>query len=1099
MTLTAATQAKGQALVLSQQYPPWCILHMLLKRHKHLFSTILLEELLAPSPASLTPASSPSHSQSSSSQQPSLVSPVQPPPRPKALLSRYLIQRLHFGYYGTKRVLPESAVRYLTARARLEFGYFVIRGRAFWSVCQEDMDEDVHDIDRTASTSSSNRGGGDKKSRVRNGEGSGTQGLSANQRQQQASQINQQQQQGHTQAQSDDQGGNKDEDPYSLAYTEASTLLGRRHVGVDAEGRTVVADEAEQRRRMVEANQRCEEREEKLLMLEAVRYLDRQQPDMYTTITLGATSTSSSESPAASPEKVAAVSHWMRVALTSQIDSQTDMETADSFMIPASPFLNRRIDAFWMGYLQHPPLAPIELKSHTTKSHQVHGGMQMVQDDARLFQIVSGIFDGLATLPKTSRLSTHSVIEGSLSISPDTLRRLIFDYGYLPLPEDDEDRKFHYKGGIRDSTDERNGFPSNGSHLVNNRGMKGQRTSIWYFYDLQRVEVMTVYLMFAQPEVLYWMFDCGFEFKSVSEQGDIGVSPALLLQCCLPGCHAMLRHTFQLTPRGFKMPTSTIIRVVKDDLLGDGVRSKRIEFRRQDFVQVLKGVPSPQIRVALDVMLALGMEHSVVQDQLMGLLQTPGGLSPVNVELEVLSALFARCIRVDKTSPSASSDGIKSHQDSGKDSMELVGILMKANDIVNVAIQQAFDIQMDLSAVRDQEWKRNFEETLLNLKPQAWIVHPQVSTWVPEFINATEPAFQICFDHAVMEALTEILEWNDLQLEQLQKWTQAQENEAQMRSIRSGRQWEEVKRQLLVVHNSDDEEDELMGQEEASGEENWIGLDVEWTTNDQVELATTAIVGGMSIDTEMVRISDDGHLLLDNGRLGQGFSPNGQRGQQEDEEEPSDTSNNQGTMEEEESPSEVNSRLYTYLKKGAVVEEKHLIWVALGLVTESFRGRRVAEIQCGRSKHKQQHKEQELGPRYSSIQVKMACSPDAYRLVWMLASAYIRQYPLSIPASESTETATWTISSAEAETAGTSITPTNSVVSQEDPKDGHSISYSPSLTALPLSPTPDCSTIAKVKELRQLLIDKLGADARLMMEILNDIEDSIEGEDEEED
>ncbi|KAF9182758.1 hypothetical protein BGZ51_008585 [Haplosporangium sp. Z 767] len=1097
MTLHTATQAREQALVLSQQYPPWCILHMLLKRHKHLFSTLLLEELLAPSPTSLTPASSPSHSQSSSSQQPSPESPVQPP-RSKALLSRYLIQRLHFGYYGTKRVLSESAVRYLTARARLEFGYFVIKGRAFWNVCQEDMDEGVHDADRTALASSSNRDGRDKKSRAKNGEGSGTQGLSADQRRQHASPLNQQQQQGHIQAQSDDQGGNKDEDPYSLAYTESSTLLGRRHVGVGGEGVTVVADEAEQRRRMVEANQRCEEREEKLLMLEAVRYLDRQQPDMYTTIALDAMSASSSESPVASSEKVAAVSYWMRVALTSQIDSQTDLETVDSFKIPASPFLNRRIDAFWMNHLQHPPVAPIELKSHTTKSHHVHGGMQMVQDDARLFQIASGIFDGLATRPKTSRLSVRNVIEGSLSISPKTLRRLIFDYGYLPLPEDDEDRKFHYKGGIRDSTDERSGFPSSGSHLVNNRGMKGQGTSIWYFYDLQRIEVMIVYLMFAQPEILYWMFDCGFELESMSKHGDIGVSSPLLLQCCLPGCHAMLRHTFQLTPRGFRIPTSIVIKVVKGDLLGDVVKPKRIEFRRQDFVQVLKGVPSPQIEVALDVMLALGMEHSVVQDRLVELLQIPGGLSPVNIELEVLNALFVKCLLVDKSTPPASSDGIKSHQGSGKDSMESIGILMKANDLVNVAIQQAFDIQMDLSVVRDREWKCNFEDTLLHFKPQSWVVHPQVSTWVSEVICATEPAFRICFDHAVMEALTEILEWNDLQLTQLQKWTQAHENEAQMRSIQSGRQWEEIKRQLLVIHNNDEEEDELMGQDEAPEEENWIGLDVEWTTNDQVELATTAIVAGMSIDTKLVRISDDGHLLLDNGCLGQGFSPNSQRGERENEEESSDTSNSQGIMEEEESPSEVNSRLYSYLKKGAMVEEKHLIWVALGLVTESFQGRRVAEIQRMRSKHKQQH--QEPGPGYSSIRVKMACSPGAYRLVWMLASAYIRQNRPSIPASEAAETATWTISSTKAETAGVSITPANSVISQLDPKDDHSMSCSPSLTALPLSRTPDCSNVTKLKELQQLLIDKLGADARLMVEILVDIEDSIvEDEDAEDD
>ncbi|KAF9426302.1 hypothetical protein BGZ94_006710 [Podila epigama] len=114
---------------LCGEYPPWLVLHMLLKKHPQYFSTNIIEELLSP----LEPSPLPSvHSQPRRTTGHSSL---------RARLSRHLVQRVHYGYYGSSRDLSPNAVRYLTARARLEYGYFVIWGRAFWCITQEDTQD----------------------------------------------------------------------------------------------------------------------------------------------------------------------------------------------------------------------------------------------------------------------------------------------------------------------------------------------------------------------------------------------------------------------------------------------------------------------------------------------------------------------------------------------------------------------------------------------------------------------------------------------------------------------------------------------------------------------------------------------------------------------------------------------------------------------------------------------------------------------------------------------------------------------------------------------------------------------------------------------
>ncbi|KAF9962342.1 hypothetical protein BGZ72_007395 [Mortierella alpina] len=1170
---------------------------MLLKHHKSLLSTLLLEELLPPHNHSRSSTTSLSHTQSPAHQHhPHLStdnqSPPAPVPRPRAVLSRHIIQRLHFGYYGNKQTLSESAVRYLTARARLEYGYFVIRGRAFWNISHEDMDDPAHGHDLSAVAAAAAPAGRDKKATARGagvsiGLGGQQQAplrqgspwtLQARDQDPQQQQHHQQQGQAQGSIEDNDAGGVKEDDPYSIAYAASPALVGGGFGGVGVEGRAGVEDEEEQGRRIALANQRCEEREEKHLLLEAVRYCERCQPDMAVVFDSTATTFSPITPATVSSERKAAAEYWRRVAYTSTIESEAKMDTDDLVTIPPSPFLGRRVDATWMKRLQQSPVSSMQHNDHRDLSYLLTR-MRMVQDDARLFQIASGIFDGLATYPKKGKKPVPSIIDGPLTLSLSTLRTLIFEYGYIPFPEDDQDRKMHYKGGARAHWGAEFEFPSDGSHVVNKRGLKGQGTSIWYFYDLQRTETMVVYLMHKAPEVLDWLFETGFELQIQFGSGTLGVSAALLLQCCIPGFHAMVRHVYKLSSTAsYVMPLPVGIATVQRELLGTGEKPKRIELRREDFVEVLKRVPSAHLGDALNILSDLGMDKTVVQDRLVELLQVPGGTSPMMVEKAHLSALsdlkFLKCMQaskpflalsneeslfamedigaistepVDSASNNNNSNNNGNNDDNDNDSNNNndhhhTGLgfhstmephkLSSAKGLVNSAIQQAFEIHMDLSTAQDPEWKIAFEDTLSNLKLESWIVHPQVSDWVLATMGGSEPAFQTCFDHAVMEALQELLNWNNQQIWRLERWCQTMENESRSRTIMGGRHpWEEVKSKVLHRrqpeedgHNSlrnaskDEDQDEFM--EDASqglldGRSELIGLDIDWTTNDHIILNTFSTVADMPGGSEIVRVSGDGLLLLDNGCLDQELLLCEQQ------------------TEDDVYALETNVKVYDYLRKGAVVEEKHLVWLALGLATATYRGREVAHIVSRRQRHRhhhhhhqhqhqhhysrqhhhqkrqqqqqQQRQRQRQSQRQDSnvpavIPVKMACSPEAYQLVWMLASTFIRQ-ALSRESEQVLDLGYEQLLTG-LQTAAPSMTRDNGQgAGMEDLRSDNSPLPAPTAPFMtlgsisrspPLSPAPLSMSMIMVQEIQAFLTSHLGPDAWLMNEILSEIEDDIE-------
>ncbi|KAF9940300.1 hypothetical protein BGZ67_007930 [Mortierella alpina] len=1196
-----AAQAQAQAQALSLQYPPWCLIHMLLKHHKALLSTLLLEQLLPPHYHRQSSATSLSHTQSLAHPHHAhpQESPPTPVPRPRAVLSRHLIQRLHFGYYGNKQTLSESAVRYLTARARLEYGYFVIRGRAFWNIIHEDWvtpAAHVKDLS-TATSAAAVPEGKDKKAAARGAVVSsgigGQQQLPLRQdspwpfqtRDQDQHEHHQQQGHGRGPIEDNDADGVKEEDPYSIAYAASPALVGGGFGGAGAKGRMGVEDEAEQRQRIAMANQRCEEREERHLLLEAVRYCERCQPEMAVVFDSTAATYSPIIPATVSSERQAAAEYWRRVAYTSTIESEAHMDTDDLVSIPPSPFLGRRVDTSWMKHLQQSPVSSMQHNHHRDLSYLLTR-MRTVQDDARLFQIASGIFDGLATYPRKGKKPIPSIIDGPLSLSLSTLRTLVFEYGYIPLPEDDKDRKTHYKGGARAHLGNDFEFPSDGSHVVNKRGLKGQGTSIWYFYDLQRTETMVVYLMHKAPEVLDWLFETGFELQVQCGSGTSGVSAALLLQCCIPGFHAMVRHVYKpSSAASYVLPSAVGVATVQRELLGCGRKPKRIEFRREDFVEVLKGVPPAQLGDILNVLSDLGMDNALVQDRLAELLQVPGGMSPMMVEKAHLSALrfskFLKCMQASKPSLASSNeeslfamedieaistepvdstsnnnDGYDSdsNKDNANDDHDHYGLgfnsktepqnLSLAKGVVNSAIQQAFEIHMDLSAAKEPEWKIAFEDTLSNLKLESWIVHPEVSDWVLATMDGSEPAFQTCFDHALMEGLQELLNWNNQQVWRLERWCQTMENESRSRHLMGGHHpWEEVKSKLLRrrqpeeygnnsfknANQEDEDQDELMEEapeELLNGRNELIGLDIDWTTNDQIILNTSSTIADLPGGSEVVRVSGDGCLLLDNGCLDQELLLCEQQ------------------TEDEVYSLETNVRVYDYLRKGAVVEEKHLIWLALGLVTATYRGREVAHVVSRRQRHRHHHhrnnhhnnhadhsyhihhyprynhhqkrqqqqqqqrqRQRQSQRQYSGgpamIPVKMACSPEAYQLVWMLASTFIRQalnreneqlrqalnleYEQVLPGLQAAEP---------------SVTGDNGHGTRMDDL-RHGSSFLPAPTAPfmtlgsndrspPLSPVPLSSTMIQVQELQTLLTRYLGADAWLMNEILSEIEDDIE-------
>ncbi|KAF8978441.1 hypothetical protein BGZ46_006466 [Entomortierella lignicola] len=993
------SEIRDHACWLSQEYSPWCLLHMLLKNHTNLFSPSLLEELLPPlsppgtsssvtSPSQLLHLNSHLHRQSPYHEQPHHTeSPPSPAQRPKAILSRYLVQRLHFGYYGSKDTISESAVRYLTARARLQFGYFAIRGRAFWNISSEDLGLECSSFSQTSEPCEQEQWNG--KTGVKSG---GTQDQIRRQRREL-------QGQGQGQSSENDPAANKDEDSDISEFSEATTFIGRIHIKHKADAKTEELDMEEKRKRIAKGNRKCEEREEKLLLSEAAQYIQRKQPDLITLFVKpldpAKVNTTSSAVASTTSERQAAAIYWTRVALTKLVDEYATLDESDTVIAPSSPFLNRRTDALWMENLEHPPVTILKQKDSAGHT-QTHGGMHLVQDDSRLFQTASGIFNDLATHPKKHKKPLLPIIDGPFSYSFEILKDLIVEYGYMPLPEDDADRKINFSGGIRASTGETEIFPSDGSHVAK-AGQKGEGTSIWYYYELQRIEVMVGYLIYKAPEVLDLLFQQGFELVAQPRPGLAGLSRALLLQCCIPGCHAMVRHVHlhhSAKSLVFTAP-DVVSRTIKRELMGSGNKPKRIEFQQQDFADVLKGLARIVVKDSMSILLELGMDHSVVQNRLMELLQMPGSLAPVDIDDLTLTELFNNCI--PKTVPFGSK------------------LLTTATDAVNLAIQLSFEIQMEDSETMDMEWKYTFEETLLNLRRENLIVHNHVSDWILETLNPLQSGFQICFDHAILEALQGVTQWNMSQISRLISWIRVQEKESRMNSDRAEHQWEDIKRQLMIVENEGHNgQDTVMQSQE--GNNGLIGLDIEWTTNGQITLTTSTTIEGIP-NSGGIRISNDGCLLLDNGGLESDLilcdSQNGDRNIQY-----------------------ANTRVHRYLRKGAVVEERHWIWLAMGLATISVQGRHPVEMW-------DRIKPSDGG---YSLPVKMACSSEAYQLVWLLTLAYVRQ-AVAIDA------------------------------------------HSSSPRSLPAAPSPYKS---KIRGLQRILTDQLGDEAGLLVNILSELEEDVE-------
>ncbi|GJJ68774.1 hypothetical protein EMPS_01120 [Entomortierella parvispora] len=1076
-------QLRQQALWLAQQYPPWLMLHMLLKHHPALFTTLLLEELLSTDrPTDLGPTSSSSQSAASNpvSARSTFLGPPRPsPPGGKALacLSRILVQRLHFGYYGNNQTLSESAVRYLTARARLKFGYFVIRGRAFWNVCQDDLE--LNSSSNTDSASSPSKGNDPMSTKL---------GKESRDRRH------------RTGTQEQSLYSNKDEEiivlPDGRLVIRSGSGSGSNNGST--ESMSTVPDAEERQLKITAASARCEEREEKLLMLEAIRYLSRTG----TTI-VDELFNFTPEEPVFQRESTAAAQYWCKVAMTSSMDTN-DPDMEDLIKTPPSPFLNRRADRHWMQTLQRyrrPSITP----GRRIPRHEQHG-MSMIQDDARFFQTASGIFDGLATYPRKSKKPIHNIIDGPLSQSTETIRKLITEYNYMPLPEDERDRKFHYKGGDRTRTDPTLSFPSDGTHAVSLRDVKGPGTSIWYFYDLQRIEVMVVYLMHRAPDILDLMFDRGLKLDA--DLGEMSVSPSLLLACCMPGCHAMVRHLYRSSTTSHLMPASLVVKIIKEELLGFGRKPKRFEFKREDFVSVLRGVIPAYLSYLLEVMTDLGMDNSVVQDRLTEVITTPRGPWPDDVEQDVLKILF-----------------IKSAKDNTHRS------LLARNDNFHLSFQEHLDVQVDLSQALDREWRLGFEDVLRQLRMGSHLVHTAVSRWVYTSFSPTTPAFQICFDHSLLEALVGILRWNQNQIKRVQRWAGSQEHEAKIKSIKTGRQWVEIKRHLMEAQGLCQEEESYMFMDEDDRESmdekghadngEWINLDIEWVTNEQVDVATAANVANLSKGSDMVRLSDDGHLLVDNGCLDQGLllCDQGRTG--------------------EDSTLDSNLGVRDFLRKGAIVQEKHFMWLALGLVTESLQGTAVTAIRQTSLKSRRRRPleqqpswgsgrrsgrnvgvdgddngggEEDGGsfsePVLCSIPFKLACSPEAYQLVWMLALAYVRQ---SMAADEARRAAMETprlkSMMMEADDSSTTIAVSAALASMaatttfaylEMDLDGSLEPLAPQPTMeelFPPSPNPVSKSLTcygRLRALQKHLVENLGPGAQLMADILSEIELDVE-------
>ncbi|KAG0342282.1 hypothetical protein BG000_005797 [Podila horticola] len=1035
-------------------YPPWLSLHMLLKRHKAYFTTKVLEELLSP----LEPTSP------SLPLPPPLDSPQSQSCRPwKARLSRYLVQRLHLGYYGSRQDLSENTVRYLTARARLEFGYFVIWGRAFWSVSQED----VLDAGRSQLDRDSDRKQGKKAPRA-----------------------------GESDALVKEDGhgvsnrGRTRSDYYG-ARDDTTTIT------TAANGRAESA--AEEKQRIAQENQRCEEREERLLLLEAARFSARRPG--YWTVQEQELADSSFDT-GFSFRRVAAARHWRQVALTYFADPDDPevqgKEASDRY--PPSPFLSRLGDDRWMEKIQSLAITAIPLKSpasttaRPTRKAMEQENLAKVLDDCRLFQIASGIFDGQAT---SGRDKASKQVDEPLTYSPDVMEALIVDFGYMPLPEDDFDRRRHHIGGNRVQLGDGKRFPDDELHCARQKLRHG---SIWRYYEIQRLEVMTAYLMFKAPEVLDILFDRGFQFtirpggmsehpetefpdqdldsKTAPSSSALGISPALLLQCCLPRCYSMLRNVQKaLAANGDTMTPAQVVSKIKRELMGVHGKPNRITFGREDFVEALGGLPCPTLvdfKGNLSILIDLGMEISVVQDRLVELIQISGGVTADDVEMFALSGLLS-ALTVDWT----------------------VG----KSYLVNRTIQENFELDMDLTDIRDVSWRLMFEETIQNLRLQRWIVHPRVSDWILETFGPVQSSFRTCFDHAVLEALLEISDWNQSQVKRLQAWTQRQEDEARIKSSKQSKFWKDIKDGLVVErgkspfsskrgrkgnhyggtkhrHNS------YNSRNNDPSYEDTIMLDIAWTTGQQVSHATQTILASMPKGSDMVRVSDDGFLMLDNGCLDHELLLY--------DTQPPEVGANGVTPERTDSL-DSNARVSEYLDRSAVVQEKHLVWLALGLVTESFHGHATAISKRTRAAG--------VGAPSSSsskqpvskldIPVRMACSPEAYQLVWMLVSSYIRQSMNNGDVSPSASNSSLSTAASEASTILTISS------GQAHGGDDASSSTTTSMNTIspPTSPMPvsQSGCAARMRALQTMVQQRVGQEeAKLFVEILSEIEDQVE-------
>ncbi|KAF9580474.1 hypothetical protein BGW38_002874, partial [Lunasporangiospora selenospora] len=1171
-------------------------------------------------------------------------------PSPKALLSRYLIQRLHFGYYGDHQsgILSDAVVRYLTARARLEFGYFVIRGRAFWRLTREDMGgwndgyEDHNSglegymgpLDTAVTTSDESRTTGLPRA--------GSSGTG------QVIRLDPESSSSHhyvSSSSSPQRTGTEavfnGPDRIRGITSSSTTTFGTAAVE-SVSSSAVVSDPNGYKDD--EPNMTAAATPQAILTPSARRRTGAVLTGMTNaTTTTTATVTGSSDSTEAKkadnilaldkdPPKTeiqAAVLYWRRVALASMIDLTSDLDDAVMTRQPPSPFLSRRIDGSWMEYLQRPAWRSPYMFTDPTVTVNLpkpllydRGGMGMVQDDARLFQISTGIFDGLATHPKKWKRPVHNIIDGPLTKSLDVARSLVMDYGYLPMPEDDGDRMFHYTGGKRITTGETEKYPSDGTHVVNRRELKGQGSSIWYFYDLQRVEIMTVYLMYRAPEILDLMFEQGFELWRPPEelQGKegqlpfsrrgLGVSSELLLRCCLPECHSMVRHVYKPFPpagtgsvnSGVRLSMDTVIRVTKEMVLGAGIRPKRFTFSRGDFVHVLRGISSERLKESLLIMRSLGMDISAVRERFTEVLQSPGGTSPIVVEWSVLEALHSTLLvewsvgeplacghfRLPKkhwAMYKTYSDFGDSLGDSTLDSTSardfsaldrVFGFLGRADcptcatvlppvDVVNMAIEESFRIDMDFSHIQEWESRHDFEEMLVHLVPEAFNMNPYVASWIMDNFKPEELSFKICFDHALMEALAGIMNRNRFQVRRLYQWVR--EKSKWLKRTMVEKEGGVTKHKLVIFRQTDDELQEDLddgqldvdhwGEEEDRGEgavdedgdvkmqekgnrriEN-ISVDIDWTTSDRIDttmILLDASMSGGDRDFDIQPVDQD-YILVEDGSTSLEILMEGEGNETHTEDgrsslDLSDSQDSFGHYSESSSRSSHHSRdeddeedqvgdrpvlninlcLDKFLKRGAIVEKKHLIWVALGLVTESFHGRQSVTVY---SKSLGRDAAPSLGrgvpyrvqtplseawtPESGSsppttaaatIPVKMACSAEAYQLVWMITFAYIQQSVRSTTPTIPHQGRPTLLSEGST---GSSPSSTSTQPSVSMSHLGVTGSGSTRETCSPpASPVPLSSIAMMVRDVQQDILKQIGARASLMIEILAEIEAELE-------